>query len=241
MIMQPGYPPPQGYQGQQGYQPGYPGYPGYPPPKKSNTGLIVTLCLVGVLLLAGLGVGAYFLIDSGSSSSRSASSGPAPSTETGPPDRFQAVPGCAEVERRVTGLPEKMTDEAKDHGTSDPDVTMTGHSCLWDSGDSPIRVELSFHLSASLPGKSGAGTDAASRYFDTMAGQGSQNGSADVPGADRASRTSFSNTDCSIHVLVGNVYIGATYYADEDAGVTTATCESDVLKVATAATEAVSR
>ncbi|MBN6037661.1 hypothetical protein [Amycolatopsis sp. 195334CR] len=231
--MQPGYPPPQGYQG---HPQGYPGYPGYPPPKKSNTGLIVTLCLVGVLLLGGLGVGAYFLIDSNSSSSRSAPIS-APSSAAGPPDRFTKVPGCTDVESRVSGLPEKMSDETKDLGTSDPDVTMNGHSCLWDSGESPIRVELSIHLSTSLPGKSGAGAAAASRYYDTMAGQGTPGGSADVPGADKATRTSFNTDECSVHVLIGNAYIGATYYADADASISTSTCESDVLKVATAAAE----
>ncbi|MGC7094311.1 hypothetical protein ACPZ19_06590 [Amycolatopsis lurida] len=231
--MQPGYPPPQGNQGYQGYPQGY---PGYPPPKKSNTGLIVTLCLVGVLLLAGVGVGAYFLIDSGSSSSRSTPAA-APSSAAGPPDRFTDVPVCSDVESRVSGLPEKMTDEAKDLGTSDPDVSMSGHSCLWDSGESPIRVELAIHLSISLPGKTGAGSAAASRYYDTMAGQGTPGGSADVPGADKAERTSFNTNECTVHVLVGNAYIGATYYADDDASISTSTCEADVLKVAKAAAE----
>jgi hypothetical protein len=67
---------PYGQQPQYGQQPGYgqqpqygdpqwgqqPGYPAGPPPKKSKTGLIVTLVIVGVLVLGGGGVAAFLLL-----------------------------------------------------------------------------------------------------------------------------------------------------------------------------------
>jgi hypothetical protein len=78
--------PPQGYGQQQqwgqphpqwGQQPGpygQPGFPGGQPPQKGKTGLVIAL-VIGVLALAGLGTGVYFIVNKNNSgSSQSASS-----------------------------------------------------------------------------------------------------------------------------------------------------------------------
>lgn len=61
---QPGYPPPSGYPQQPGYppqpQPGFTPYPGQPP-RKSHTGLIVTLVVIVLVLIAG-GVATFVVI-----------------------------------------------------------------------------------------------------------------------------------------------------------------------------------
>jgi len=70
---------------------GYPGGPAEPPQKKSNAGVITTIVVGAVLVLAGAGTGVYFLTKSDSpkndaiSTSQSNSAGPTPTTSAAGP------------------------------------------------------------------------------------------------------------------------------------------------------------
>jgi hypothetical protein len=99
-----GQQPPQGYGQQQqwgqpqpqwGQQPGpygQSGFPGGQPPKKGKTGLVIAL-VIGVLALAGLGTGVYFIVNKNNSGSSQSASSESTDSGTGSSDNGNSSGG----------------------------------------------------------------------------------------------------------------------------------------------------
>lgn len=168
--VQPGQYPQQPYPPQQ-----YPGYPGYPPPKRGNTTLVVVLVIVGVLVVAGLGVGAYFLFSNGDDKAPVAAgttkTSATPTSKAAPPDKYSKTPGCSTIAGRMEGMPPlKQEDGPEPAGSSDPEITAVRHFCTW-SKDGSSRGDVSMYLYQSKVPGSGAGEAYAKGGFDGASGK----------------------------------------------------------------------
>ncbi|MFD8497643.1 hypothetical protein [Amycolatopsis sp. NPDC059657] len=196
---QPGYPQ-QGYP-QQGYP--QPGYPGYPPPKKGMSGVTIALIIVGALVVvSGLGVGAFFLIDGNSSSS---SAGPTSTVKTGPPDKYTTLPVCTAIGAKMSGMPKLEVNKQEPASTSDTDITQTVLDCEWrEPGKSSGSVIL--YMSTSKRNGSGDGEESAKSEFEVY----SRDNSEPIPTLGATAKAAYQSYPdnpslCSIRFYQGNV------------------------------------
>ena len=149
------YPPQQpGPYGQPTYgqQPGYPGAdayggylggPGGQPPKKRNTGMIVTVAVVVVLVLAGAAVGIYLLIkDDGGNSAKPGSAVP---TGVSPPQSADpSTPtegGDAEIVRVAQSYAEAVNTR-QESTAKELTCDKTGPGVLYQSTASGQKVQV---------------------------------------------------------------------------------------------------
>ncbi|MEU0529878.1 hypothetical protein [Amycolatopsis tolypomycina] len=147
----------------QQYQP-YQQQPGYPPPKPGGkTALIVVLVVAGVLVLAGVGVGAFFLLTADNKRSTAAPTSSAPAGEA---DKYSSLPRCSEVGSRMNNLPPLTKDSpAEPASGSDDRIQLSQLSCSWmKSGSSSGTVSMM--LSKSVQPGSGAGPGYAKAGYD---------------------------------------------------------------------------
>ncbi|WP_370944393.1 hypothetical protein AB5J62_35635 [Amycolatopsis sp. cg5] len=231
---QPQYPQ-QGYP-QQGYpQPG-PGYPGYPPPKKGMSGVTIALIIVGALIVvSGLGVGAFFLLGNDSSSS---SASPTSTAKTGPPDKYAVLPGCPTIESKMSGMPKLEVQELKPAGTSDPEISLMSLDCEWrEPGKSSGSVIL--YMATSKRSGSGAGEVSAKGEFEHYTKENSEP-LPDLAGAAKAAYVSYPDNPalCSVRFYQGNVSGQIMVSGADGNAVDMSKCRANAKKLAEATTAA---
>ncbi|SDX73381.1 Protein of unknown function [Amycolatopsis xylanica] len=237
--MQPGPPYQQNpYGGQPGYpQQGYPqpGYPGYPPPKKGMSGVTIALIIVGALIVvSGLGVGAFFLID-GKSSSSSAS--PTSTVKTGPPDKYTTLPPCTSIEAKMSGMPKLDVQELKPAGTSDTDISLMSLACEWrEPGKS--SGSLSLYMATSKRNGSGDGEESAKAEFEHYTQENSELVPTLSTGA-KAAYVSHPNYPgaCSIRFYQGNVSGSVMVSSADGNPIDVGKCRANAKKLAEATSE----
>lgn len=226
----------------QQYQP-HQQYPGYPPPKPGGgkTVLIVVLVVAGVLLLAGVGVGAFFLLKQGNDDKRAS----APATSTSPagePDKYTSLPRCPEVGSRMKGLPPLVRDDPPEPAsTSDDELTMTQLSCSWmKSGSSSGQVSM--YLSESKVPGSGAGTSYAAAGYNNAVEDGGKPITAGIGKATKAADVDFhasSSLQCGVHFYQGNVDVIVIVQAADEKDRNMDLCRRNAHKLAEAASESI--
>ncbi len=238
-CVQPGQYPQQPYP-QQPYQQPYQGYPGYPPPKKSNTGLVVALVLGGVLLLGGLGVGAFFLFSNDGGKAPVASgntrTSPTSTSKAGAPDKYSTTPACKTIEGKMNGMPPlEKEDGPMEASTSGTDITGVRHFCTW-SKDGSSRGDVAMYLWKSTQPGSGAGEDYAKAGFD---GSGKA-----VTGIGKATKavekeiTQSGRLQCGIDFYQGNIKGEVIVTAADETDTNKERCLSNAKKLASATSEA---
>ncbi|HEY3468080.1 MAG TPA: hypothetical protein VGL47_23330 [Amycolatopsis sp.] len=198
--MQPGpqYPYQQPYPQQQ--------YPGYPPPKSGGkTVLVIVLVVAGFLVLAGVGVGAFFLLTSGDKRTTAA---PTTTSPAGEPDKYTTLPRCSEVGSRMKNLPPLTRDDAPEPaGGSDDQLEMTQLSCSWmKPGSSSGTVTM--YLSESKQKGSGAGTRYAAAGYENAVEDGAKPITAGIGKATKAADVDFDSgrtLQCGVRFYQGNV------------------------------------
>jgi hypothetical protein len=219
----------------------YQQYPGYPPPKPGGgkTALIVVLVVAGVLVLAGAGVGAFFLLKP---DERTAAAPPTSTSAPAEPDKYTSLPRCPEVGSRMDGLPPLVRDDAPEPaGTSNDAVTMSQLSCSWmKSGSSSGQVTM--YLSESKTPGSGAGTRWSAAGYDNAV----KDGGKPITGIGKATKAAdvdfhaSSSLQCGVHFYQGNVeaivIVQAADKQDRDMDL----CRRNAHKLAEAASESMS-
>jgi hypothetical protein len=231
-----GYPPP-GY-GQQGYpQPGY-------PPKKSGPGggVIALIVVAAVLVVAGLGVGGYFLFrDNSGNGDNGGSTTAAPSSQakpSGPPDKYVALPVCATIGDKLTGLPPLTTSGPESASTSNPDITMTRAGCTWNETGKASGV-VSLILSASKQSGSGAGERSAKAGFETA----TEKSSEPISSLATATKAAYVDTpaahQCSVRFYQGNIEAEVIAGSPSPSQVDKPRCQANALKLAEAVSESI--
>ena len=239
--VQPGQYPQQPYPQQPYPQQPYQGYPGYPPPKKSNTGLVVALVLAGVLLLGGLGVGAFFLFSKSGDDKSPIASGNTRTSSTstskaGAPDKYSTTPGCKTIEGKMNGLPAlEKEDGPMEASTSGTDITGVRHFCTW-SKDGSSRGDVAMYLWKSTAPGSGAGEDYAKAGFG-----GSEKPVTGIGKATKAIEkqiTQSGRLQCGIEFYQGNINAEVIVTAADTADTNKERCLSNAKKLASATSEA---
>jgi hypothetical protein len=216
-------------------------YPGFPPPKPGGgkTALIVVLVVAGVLVLAGVSVGAFFLLRSGDDKRSTA----APSTSASPagePDKYSSLPRCPEVAGRMQGLPPLVRDDPPQPGsTSDDELTMIQLSCSWmKSGSSSGQVTM--YLSKSNVPGSGAGTRYAAAGYDNAVEDGGKPITAGIGKATKAADVDFhasSSLQCGVHFYQGNVDVIVIVQAADEQDRNVERCRRNAHKLAESASQ----
>ncbi|MCR6481636.1 hypothetical protein M8542_02290 [Amycolatopsis sp. OK19-0408] len=173
---------------QQGPQYPFPDYPGYPPPRSGKTVLLVVLVAVGILVLAGLGIGAVFLLTAKDDE-----------LVSGEPDRYTALPGCAEVGGHVPDPPPLVRDGPPTPGTaSDDELELVRVSCAWAPA-----AEVTMDLAKS--DEPGAGTRYAAAAYDRAVAVGGKPITTGLGRATKAADVELAAPRCGVHFYQGNV------------------------------------
>lgn len=225
------------------YQPQQPYYPGFPPPPQrggGKTALVIVLVVAGVLVLAGLGVGAFFLLKP---DKRPVAAPPASTSAPAEPDKYTSLPRCPEVGSRMDGLPPLMRDDAPEPaGTSNDEVTMTQLSCSWmKSGSSSGQVTM--YLSESKTPGSGAGTRWSAAGYDNAVEDGGKPITAGIGKVTKAADVDFhasSSLQCGVHFYQGNVEAVVIVQAADEQDRDMDRCRRNAHKLAEAASESIS-
>jgi hypothetical protein len=239
-------PPPQGYpqQGQRypppGYAPqGYP-QPGFPPKKSGPGGGVLALIVVAaVLVVAGLGVGGYFLFRDSDKSGSSTASPSSQAQPSGPPDKYVALPVCTTIGDKLTGLPSLTTSGPEPASTSNPDITMSRSSCTWNETGKASGV-VSLVLSASKQSGSGAGERSAKAGFETA----TEKNSEPISSLTTATKAAYVDTpaahQCSVRFYQGNIEAEIIAGSPSPSQVDKPRCQANALKLAEAVSESIS-
>ncbi|MDQ7809714.1 hypothetical protein Q5425_38825 [Amycolatopsis sp. A133] len=230
---------------QQGPQYPYPPYqqqyPGYPPPKPGGkTALIVVLVVAGVLVLAGAGVGAFFLLTADHQRSTAA---PPSTLVAGEPDKYTSLPRCSEVGSRMNNLPPLSSDApAEPASTSDDKIQLSQLSCSWtQSGSSSGTVSMM--LAKSLQPGSGAGPGYAKAGYDIEVDRGAKPITEKIGRAAKAADVDYDQSgtmQCGVRFYQGNVDVTVIVTAAEKTDRNIERCRRNAHSLAKAASESLS-
>ncbi|MDX3194537.1 hypothetical protein PV458_39590 [Streptomyces sp. MN03-5084-2B] len=220
------------------YQP-YQQYPGYPPPKSGGkTALIVVLVVVGVLVLGGVGVGAFFLV---TADHKSSAASPTSTARTGPPDKYTSLPRCSEVGSRMNNLPPLTSDKpAEPASTSSTEIEQLALSCSWREPGSSAG-DLSMYLSKSKQQGSGAGEGYAEAGYANEVDRGAKPITEKIGKATKAADVSYdqgSTLQCGVRFYQGNVDVSVIVSAADPADRNVERCRRNAHSLAKAASEA---
>lgn len=208
-------PPQYPYPPQQQYRPGY---PGYPPPKSGGgkTALVIALVVAGVLVLAGVGAGAYFLLRP--DGDRRTATGATTSRPAGEPDRYTTLPRCSEVGERMDNLPPLEKDAAPEPAsTSDDELSMTQLGCSWRKAGSSAGQVTMYLVKSNVPG-SGAGPGYAKAGYENAVKDGAKPISAGIGQAAKAADVDFARSgvlQCGVRFYQGNIDVLVLVSSDE--------------------------
>jgi len=232
--------PPQGYP-QQGYPQQGQGYPqpGFPPKKSGPGGGVIALIVVAaVLVVAGLGVGAYFLFRD---SDKSGSSTASPSRQvqpSGPPDKYSVLPLCATIGDKLTGLPPLTKSGPEPDTTSNRDFTIKRSGCAWNETGKASAV-VSLVLSVSNWSGSGAGERSAKAGFETATKKNSE----PISTLATATKAAYVDTpaahQCSVRFYQGNIQAEIIAGSPSPSQVDKPRCQANALKLAEAVSESI--
>ncbi|MFF1615250.1 hypothetical protein ACFVYA_46575 [Amycolatopsis sp. NPDC058278] len=212
------------------YQP--PQYPGYPPPKSGGKTV-----LVGVLVLAGVGVGAFFLVTADRRQSTAAASSTAPAGEA---DKYTSLPRCSEVGSRMNNLPPLSSDgPAEPASTSDDQIQLSQLSCSWTKSGSSSGT-VSMMLAKSLRPASGAGPGYAKAGYDTEVDRGAKPITEKIGKATKAVDVDYDQSgamQCGVRFYQGNVDVTVVVTAADTADRNLERCRRNAHSLAKAASE----
>ena len=191
------------------------GYPQYPPPKTSNTGLIIAIVAVVVMLFAGLVVGAIVVFVN--------------STDEKAAEKYSPknVPTCASIAQQIPGLPQGRPIEVPAGITPE-----FGWTCTLTDYEDPKAVHLNYSVYDGDSGLSeGTGTeDARKEFAGFVNGEPVSLGfgeeavwSAVLPiGAVRP------GVQCELHIRDGNAVLGVGAFDASGEGTSMADCRATV-------------
>jgi hypothetical protein len=221
----------------QQYQP-YQQHPGYPPPKSGGkTVLIVVLVVVGVLVLAGVGVGAFFLLTKDDKRSTAA---PATTSAAGEPDKYTSLPRCSQVGSRMNNLPPLAGDgPAEPASTSDDKIELSQLSCSWTKAGSSSGT-VSMMLAKSLQPGSGAGSGYAKAGYGIEVDRGAKPITEAIGKAAKAADVDYDRSgtlQCGVRFYQGNVDVTVVVTAADPADRNVERCRRNAHSLAKAASE----
>lgn len=167
--------------------------------------LLVVLVTVGVLVLAGLGIGAVFLLTAKDDELVPASA----ATE---PDRYTALPHCADVGSHVPDPPPLVRDGPPTPGTaSDDQLELIRVSCAWARpGASTAEVTMDLVRSE----QPGAGTRYTAAAYDRVVADGAKPIAAGLERATKAADVELDAPRCEVRFYQGNVDVTVLVTAD---------------------------
>ncbi|QKV78374.1 hypothetical protein HUT10_34780 [Amycolatopsis sp. Hca4] len=219
------------------YQPP-PQYPGYPPPKSGGkTALIVVLVVAGVLLLGGVGVGAFFLL---TGDHKRSSASPASSAPAGEPDKYSSLPRCSEVGNRMNNLPPLSSDgPAEPASTSDDKIQLSRLSCSWMKPGSSSGTLSMFLAKSTLPG-SGDGPGYAKAGYENAVNDGAKPITEKIGKATEAADVDYGQSgtmQCGVRFYQGNVDVTVVVTAADPSDRNVERCRRNAHSLAKAASE----
>ncbi|MEV7092204.1 hypothetical protein AB0M80_05120 [Amycolatopsis sp. NPDC051045] len=223
------------------YQQPYQQYPGYPPPKSGGkTVLIVVLVVAGVLVLAGVGVGAFFLLTADHKRSTAA---PASTSAAGEPDKSTSLPRCSEVGSRMNNLPPLSGDAPPEPAsTSDDKIQLSQLSCSWTKAGSSSGT-VSMMLAKSLQPGSGAGPGYAKAGYEIEVDRGAKPITEAIGKATKAADVGYDQSgtlQCGVRFYQGNVDVTVIVTAAEPSDRNIERCRRNAHSLAKAASESLS-
>jgi len=221
----------------QQYQP-YQQYPGYPPPKSGGkTVLVVVLVVVGVLVLAGVGVGAFFLVTADRKSSTAA---PASTSAAGEPDKYSSLPRCSEVGSRMNNLPPLSSDApAEPASTSGDTIQLSQLSCSWMKSGSSSGTLSMFLAKSNRPG-SGEGPGYAKAGYENEVNRGAKPITEKIGKATKAADIEYDQSgamQCGVRFYQGNVDATVVVTAADSTDRNLERCRRNAHSLAKAASE----
>jgi hypothetical protein len=216
-----------------------PYYPGYPPPKPGGgkTALVIVLVVAGVLVLGGLGVGAFFLFRP--DGNRSVTAAPTSASPAGEPDKYSALPRCSEVGDRMKNLPPLEKDAAPEPAsTSAQDLSMTQLGCSWRQAGSSSGQVTMYLVKSNEPG-SGAGPQYAKAGYENDVKDGAKPITAGIGSATKAADVDYDNgvLQCGVRFYQGNVDVIVIVSAAEATDRNTDRCRRNAHSLAEAVSE----
>ncbi|WP_043777132.1 flagellar basal body-associated FliL family protein [Amycolatopsis rifamycinica] len=227
-------------QGPQYPYPQYPPYqqPGYPPPKSGGkTALIIVLVMAGVLLLAGVGVGAFFLLRSDDKRSVGAPSSTAPAGE---PDKYSSLPRCSEVGSRMNNLPPLSSDSPAEPATTSGDkIQLLQLTCSWMKSGSSSGT-LSMLLAKSNRPGSGDGPGYAKAGYQIEVDRGAKPITEKIGNATKAADVDYDQSgpmQCGVRFYQGNVDVTVVVTAADTTDRNIERCRRNAHSLAKAASE----
>ncbi|MGW5741541.1 hypothetical protein [Amycolatopsis sp. NPDC003861] len=230
---------------QQGPQYPYPQYqpyqsqpPGYPPPKSGGkTALIVALVVVGVLVLAGAGIGAFFLLTADQKPSAAA---PSSTASAGEPDKYRSLPRCSEVGSRMDNLPPLSSDSpAEPASTSDDKIQLSQLSCSWTKSGSSSGTLSMFLAKSTQPG-SGEGPGYAKAGYEIEVDRGAKPITEKIGKATKAADVDYDQSgplQCGVRFYQGNVDVTVVVTAADTSDRNVERCRRNAHNLAKAASE----
>lgn len=203
-------------------------YQPYRPSRPGKTVLFVVLVALGVLVPAGLGIGAVFLLTAKDDEL-------APATT---PDEYTSLPRCTEVGARLADLPPLVRDDPPSPGGgSDGELELTRLDCSWTRPGAPSdRVTMSLAVSKQ-PG-SGAGARQAAAGYTAAVRDGGKPIAAGIGRATKAADVGYAADGCGVRFYQRNVDVVVSVTA---AGQDADHCRRDAHNLAEAVSAALGR
>ena len=216
-------------------------YPGYPPPKSGGkTALVVVLVAVGVLVLAGAGVGAFFLLTADDKPSTAA---PPTTSATGEPDKYTSLPRCSEVGSRMNNLPPLSSDApAEPASTSDDQIQLSQLSCSWSKAGSSSGTVSMMLAKSNQPG-SGTGPGYAKAGYDIEVERGAKPITEKIGKATKAADLDYDSggaMQCGVRFYQGNVDVTVIVTAADTSDKNIERCRRNAHSLAKAASGSLS-
>jgi hypothetical protein len=198
--------------------------------------------VIGVLLLGGMALGAFFLIkETGGSSAASAA---VTSGTAGPPDRYTVMPSCAQIGGRIDNLPKMRDMPPGAPPATDEHKVLAQLGCEWDQERVPVAL-ASMSLSTSVKPGSGDGEGYARAGYSNAVSAGAQPITGGLGKATAAAEIdsthdkSISTMNCKVHFYQGNIDAEIIVFGVDAHDTDIDRCRANARKLAVATSEAI--